>query len=187
MRKTLFAALVALAPALFASAAKADVLDFSYTLSGTGNVLSGTMDGTLLSGGNDFDVSSFGSLFVNDVAVPLPFLIDSADEAILADNTPAEVSLNGSYMDLFAFDGEDLLAFAVGDAFSSASGGNVAGATPGYGGDSYLESYAPNNWTASIEDASTPVPEPSSLLLMLAPLALTALLVTSRRTGRRAV
>lgn len=69
--KNTFAALIALAPALFASAAKADILDFSYTWS-PGDVLSGTMDGTLLSDGNDFDVSSFGSFFLNGVAVPLP-------------------------------------------------------------------------------------------------------------------
>ena len=186
MKKTLLAALVALAPAMLASAAKADVLDFSYTWA-PGDVISGAMDGTLLSNDNTFDVSSFGSLFVNGSAVPLPTLVESLDyNAGLIANSQAEVSLNGSYMDLYASSDTNILLFGVGDAYSAALLGNVAGATLGYGGTDYREAYD-QSWAASIEGASTPVPEPSSLLLMLAPLALTALLVTSRRTGRRAV
>ena len=144
------------------------------------------MDGTLLSDDNDFDVSSFGSLFVNGAAVPLPVLIESVDEEFLGVDTPAEVSLNGSYMNLYVRNSTAALAFAVGDGFS-AKDFDGAGASPDYGGTGVFYPYAPNNWTASIEDPSTPVPEPSSLLLMLAPLALTALLLASRRTGRRAV
>jgi hypothetical protein len=184
MRKTIFAALFTLAPALFASSAKADVLDFSYVMS-TGSVISGTMDGTLLTDSNDFDVSSFGSLFVNSVAVTVPFLIESTDYAILDETTPAEVSLNGSYMNLAVESYTDDLVFAVNDATSAILDGGYAGASPGYGGDNSLEPYVQSNWTASI--APAPVPEPSSLLLMLAPLALTALVVTSRRSGRRSV
>ena len=185
MKKTLLAALFALTPALFASSAKADVLDFSYTWT-NGNVISGTMDGTQLSNGNNFDVSSFGSLFLNGVAVTLPTVVESADERFLHDDTPAEVSVNGSYMDLYAADATDALAFVVGDAASvSHLYGNYAGAYPGYGGTGGLQPYVQSDWLASA--GIVPVPEPSSLLLMLAPLALTALLLTSRRTGGRVV
>jgi PEP-CTERM motif len=81
---------------------------------------------------------------------------------MLACNSPAEVSLNGSYMNLYAF-GYDVFAFSVGDQFSIAFGRNYAGATPGYGGSGSFEPYNQANWSASVV---APVPEPSSLALL---------------------
>ncbi len=126
-------------------------------------MLSGTFDGTLLSNGNDFDVTSVSSLFVNGVAVTLPSTVLSGDKAYFGINSPAEVSLNGSNMSLYASDGHDAFAFAIGDQKSIALGGNSAGATTGYGGSGFFEPYDQANWSASLV---APVPEPSSLALL---------------------
>jgi PEP-CTERM motif len=160
--KTMAAAIV-LGLATFAtvSSAHASELDFSYTLS-TGNVLSGALDGTLLSNGNIFDLTSVDSLFVNGAAVTTPTSVSSADEAYGFSSTTAAVSLNGSYMNLSAGKGYNAFAFAVGDLASSYFGENMAGASPGYGGTGYLVGYNPADWSASI--ATTP--EPSSLVLL---------------------
>jgi hypothetical protein len=181
MKRTFFAALFALTPALFASSAQADVIDFSYLFPENGNVVSGSMNGTLLSDGNVFDVSSFVALFVNGVAAETPTFIEGPDQNHFGGG-PAAVSLDGSYLNLDAEDATDVLLFAVNDAAAVGLGGTFAGASPGYGGSDFAETYVPGNWTASLE--SVPVPEPSSILLMLVPLAL---LASTRRVARRSV
>ena len=145
--------------------AHASELDFSYTLS-TGNVLSGVLDGTLLSNGNTFtfDVTSVSSLFVNGAAVADPTTIFSADYAYEGSNDAAAVSLNGSYMNLYAENSSDAFGFAAGDLTSSDFGANLEGATQGYGGNDYLAAdYNPADWSATIV-ATTP--EPSGLVLL---------------------
>src|SRR5258708_15923010 len=114
-RKAMAASIV-LGLATFAAAttAGATTIDFSYPLPNEGYVLSGSFDGTLLSNGNDFDVTSVSSLFVNGVAVTLPSTVLSGDKAYFGINSPAEVSLNGSNMSLYASDGHDAFAFAIG-------------------------------------------------------------------------
>jgi hypothetical protein len=142
--------------------AHASELDFSYKLD-TGNVLSGVLDGTLLSNGNTFDVTSVSSLFVNGVAVADPTTIFSTDYAYEGRNNAAAVSLNGSYMNLYAENSYNAFAFAAGDLTSSNFGANLEGATQGYGGTDYLSAdYNQADWSASI--ATTP--EPSSLVLL---------------------
>jgi hypothetical protein len=128
-------------------------------------VLSGTLDGTLLSDGNAFEVTSVSSLFVNGVAVTLPSSVESPD-AILDHISPAEVSLDGSYMNLFASAGPDAFGFDVGNQISSINfGGNAAaGATTNYGGAGSYQPYNQANWSASL--VVEPVPEPSSLALL---------------------
>jgi PEP-CTERM motif len=157
------AIVVGLATFAAATTARASTIDFSYIFPSTNSVLSGTLDGTLLPGGNDFDVTSVSSLFVNGVAVTLPSTVLSADEYYLGINSPAEVSLDGSHMSLFAYDGADVFVFAVGDQASIDLGGNYAGATSGYGGSDSFEPYNQANWSASLV---APVPEPSSLALL---------------------
>jgi hypothetical protein len=142
--------------------AQASELDFSYTLPSTSSVLSGTLDGTLLSDGNLFDVTSVNSLFVNGVAVTLPTEVMSADESYLGVNSPAEVSLNGSYMNLFVNTSSDIFVMAVGDQLADSVGYNAAGATTGYGGNNELEPYSSADWSASL---AAQTPEPSSLAL----------------------
>jgi len=165
-RKAMAAAIVlGLATFTAAATAGAATITFSYTLPSTSSVLSGTFDGTLLSDGNAFDVTSVSSLFVNGVAVTLPSSVLSPD-GLLDGVSPAEVSLNGSYMNLFASIGADAFAFDVGNQISSLSfGGNaMAGATTNYGGTGNYEPYNQANWSASL--VQQPVPEPSSLALL---------------------
>jgi PEP-CTERM motif len=156
------ALVVGLATFAAAPSAQASELDFRYTLPVEGSVLSGTFDGTLLSGGNDFEVTSVSSLFVNGVAVALPTLVESADEAYAGGSTPAEVSLDGSYMNLFVSDNSDAFAFAVGDQAAAGFGFPAAGATSGYGGSGFFENYSSADWSASVGT----VPEPSSFALL---------------------
>jgi hypothetical protein len=161
--KTMAAAiLVGLATFATASSAHASTLDFSYTLD-TGNVLSGVLDGTLLSNGNTFDVTSVSSLFLNGAAVSLPTSVVSADEAYTGDNTPAAVSVSGSFMNLYASNAANAFTFSDGDVMSSEFGGHFEGATAGYGGNGFdAPDYNQADWSASI--ATTP--EPSSLVLL---------------------
>jgi hypothetical protein len=156
--KTMAAALVFGLATFSAPRAHASELDFSYTES-IGYVLSGTFDGTLLSDGNVFDVSSVSSLFVNGVAVAGPSYI-AQDIVVEGRNTAAAVSLDGSYMDLLAFNGFNDFAFAAG--IPGAGSVNTAWATQGYGGTGSLEVYNPSDWSASLV-ATTP--ESSSLVL----------------------
>jgi hypothetical protein len=156
------AVVVGLATFAAAPSAQASTLDFSYTLPGTGNVLSGSLDGALQSGGNIFDVTSVSSLFVNGVAVTLPGIY-SEDDIYVGVSDPAAVSVDGSYLNLYAISSGDVFGFAVGDQAASALGGDMAGATPGYGGTNYYEPYSNANWSASVVGA---VPEPSTLALL---------------------
>jgi PEP-CTERM motif len=161
------AVVIGLATLAAAPSAQASTLDFSYTFPSTGKVLSGSLDGTLLSGGNIFDVTSVSSLFVNGVAVALPTGVYSEDLYILAINNPAAVSVDGSYMNLGAIGGSNAFAFAVGDhTAASIFKGNVAGATIGYGGNDFYEPYSNANWSASVEAAPSAVPEPGSFALL---------------------
>jgi hypothetical protein len=163
--KTMAAAiLVGLATFATASSAHASTLDFSYTLD-TGKVLSGVLDGTLLSNGNTFDVTSVSSLFVNGAAVADPTNIFSADYVYEGNNDAAAVSLNGTYMNLYAQNSSDAFAFAAEDLTSSNFGANLEGATPGYGGtDSLSADYNQADWSATLVSAQTP--EPSSFVLL---------------------
>ncbi len=161
--KTMAAAIV-VGLATFATVprAHASTLDFSYTLS-TGKVLSGALDGTLLSNGNTFDVTSVSSLFVNGTAVADPTTIISEDDHLLGFEDTAAVSLNGSYMNLYAVDGSNAFTFGAGDLTSELFG-TLAESTKGYGGSGAAHAYDQADWSASIVSAQTP--EPSSLLLL---------------------
>jgi hypothetical protein len=162
--KTMSAAIVvALASFATVPRAHADDLNFSYTWS-TGNVLSGSLDGTLLSDGNVFDVTSVDSLFVNGVAVAIPTQLYCENEVYACDVPPA-VSLDGSYMSLDAVGGSgEAFAFGNGEGVSSGTiyaATGFAGATPYYGGDDSVDPVL-GNWSASM--ATTP--EPSSFVLL---------------------
>jgi hypothetical protein len=163
------AAAIVLGLATFATVprAHASTLDFSYTEPFTADILSGSFDGTLLSNGNIFDVTSVDSLFVNGVAVPLATTVDSTDTIFVGGNTPAAVSLDGSYLNIFAGDSNgDEFVFGVGDQTAqNVWGGNVELASPSYGGTGYgvVGDYNPADWSATMV-ATTP--EPSSFVLL---------------------
>jgi hypothetical protein len=146
--------------------AHASELTFSYTLD-TGNVLSGVLDGTLLSDGNTFDVTSASSLFVNGAAVTTPFTISSSDDAFQGINDAPAVSLNGLYQNLYAAAGVDIFVLAAGDEFSSQAGANYEGATLGYGGTNVANpDYSAADWSASIVGSTAATPEPSTFVFL---------------------
>jgi hypothetical protein len=158
-------ATIAIGLATFAAtpSAQASELDFRYVLSGEGSVLTGTFDGMLLSDGNDFEVTSVSSLFVNGVAVAPPTEVFSMDDIyVLGTHSPAEVSLDGSYMNLYLVGDLDVLAFAVGDQTAADFGFPAVGATTGYGGSNFFEVYSSADWSASLGA----VPEPGSFALL---------------------
>jgi hypothetical protein len=162
--KTMAAAVV-VGLATFATVprAHASELDFSYMLD-TGNVLSGVLDGTLLSDDNTFDVTSVSSLFVNGAAVTLPTTIISADELYQNINDAAAVTLDGSYMNLYAESSANGFGFAAGDSVSNFFDADFEGGTQGYGGGNTLfDDYSSADWSASIVSTT---PEPSGLVLL---------------------
>lgn len=157
------AVVVGLATFATAPRAHASELDFSYILD-TGNVISGVFGGTLLSNDNTFDVTSVSSLFVNGAAVTLPTIIISADEQYQNINDAAAVTLDGSYMNLYAKNSTDGFGFAVGDSISNFLGADFEGGTKGYGGgNSLFDDYSSADWSASIVSTT---PEPSGLVLL---------------------
>lgn len=144
--------------------AQATEITFSYDFASTGSTLSGTVDGTLLGNNNGFIVETINSLAVDGAAVDLP-TISSADDAYLGVADPIEITLDGSYLNIFGTDGSDAFLFSVGDVANY----GVA-ATRGYGGATNPEDYVQANWQASVQG----IPEPSSVVLMLTPLGLLA-------------
>jgi hypothetical protein len=166
MRLAILAAAVLASTFATVSLAHASELDFSYTLD-TGNVLSGVLDGTLLSDGNTFDVTSVSSLFVNGAAVTTPFTILGTDGVFLGINDTPAVSLNGLYQNLYGMEGFDVFVFAVGDQFSSQEGGNFEGATLGYGGSNIANpDYSAADWSASLAGSTAATPEPSTFVFL---------------------
>src|SRR5271156_4473777 len=105
-------------------------MDFSYLMPDTGNVVAGSVDGTLLSDGNVFDLSSFLTLSVNGVSVAPPTTISSMDTAYFGEDVaPAAISLDGSYLNLYASGPVGTLTLSVGDAAANSMGANMAGAS----------------------------------------------------------
>lgn len=167
MRLAILTAAV-LAASAFATAplAHASELDFSYTLD-TGNVLSGVLDGTLLSDGNTFDVTSVSSFFVNGTAVTTPPTAASLDFNYQNVNDVAAVSLNGLYMNLYASDSSNAFGLAAGDVEAQDVNSPLEGATVGYGGNGVLNlDYNPADWSASIVSSTAATPEPSTFVFL---------------------
>jgi hypothetical protein len=163
--------------------AQASEIDFSYTFADTQNVLSGAMDGTLQSDGNTFDVTSIAALDLNGTAVTIPSAVIGADLAFLGTNTLAAVSLDGSYMNLYAATSADAFVFAAGDLTADYFGSDLVAATTGYGSTGNLTTdYVQANWSASLVG----VPEPATLALLLAPLGMLAWARTKRGGSRQA-
>jgi hypothetical protein len=153
--KTMAAAVVVgLASFATVPRAHASTLDFSYKLP-TGNVLSGVLDGTLLSNGNTFDVTS-GVFSVNGVAVAGGTEVQSEWSPVAA------VSLDGSYMDLFGsndnVDGDFVFTTQYGDAKAMASSA--------FGGTGAMQPFDLADWSASVVGPVATTPEPSSLVLL---------------------
>jgi hypothetical protein len=151
--------------------ARAAELAFSYEFASSGDTLSGTLNGSLEGDGNTFDVAGIDTLLVDGDAVPLPTL-SSPDADYASINDPIEVTVDGSYLNIFGTDTSDAFFFSVGDALDF----GVA-ATRGYGGSTNPEDYVQANWQASVSG----VPEPSSAVILLAPVGL----LVTRRANRK--
>src|SRR5437879_11706487 len=192
---------VAILPLLLSLAActsRADILTFTYVSPDTGSVLSGTMNGTFELDYNTFVVTSMGPVDFNGAPAPaLPF-VDSPDNFLGLSVALPKVTLNASFMDLFACTDStcsDGFLFGVGDGASGLFGGvPVFIVGPSIGNTSSL--FDSTGWSAAGDDDDTspgdgesePVhaetPEPSSLCLGLTMVALALVVRRHRRLGR---
>jgi hypothetical protein len=173
----------ALAGASFASAARAQSLDWSYTF-GNGDVVSGVFTGT--DAGNYFTVTGLQSLSVNGVATTylagVPII--SADSYAGSGggyngNSSAVVTLDGSYMDLVDTpDDVNGLLFAAGDAFARDYYAVFSAVLPPVANDG--ESYVQTSWSAML--VGTQVAEPSTAAVLL-----TGLVGLAMARGRKVV
>ena len=173
---------VAILPLLLSLAAgtsRADILTFTYHSLDLGSVLSGTMNGTFEPDDNTFVVTSMGPVDLDGVPGPaLPF-VDSPDNFLSIGPALPTVTLNASFMDLFACTDDtcsDGFLFGVGDGASGLFGGvPVFIGGPSFGNTTSL--FDANGWSAS-------VPEPSSLCLGLTAVALGIAVRRNRRRSR---
>jgi len=192
---------VAILPLLLSLASgtsRADILSFTYHSPDLGSLLSGTMNGTFEPDDNTFVVTSMGPLDLDGAPAPaLPF-VDSPDNFLSIGPALPTVTLNASFMDLFACTDDtcsDGFLFGVGDGVSGLFGGvPVYSGGPSFGNATSL--FDANGWSAVGDDDDTspgdgelaPVfaatPEPSSLWLGLTAVALALAVRRHRRLGR---
>ncbi|HBE21744.1 MAG TPA: PEP-CTERM sorting domain-containing protein [Cyanobacteria bacterium UBA11149] len=145
--------------------AEAASFNFSYTLQ-NGSILSGMLDGDLQADGDTVFVSAINMPTFNGVAGPdLPFVQSAIGFSTGNFGQTATVSFSGNLMDIiactdsncfegFAFEGSGaIFGFPLYD--SSSSYGNTT------------EPYNPQNWQLTAKN-TTPVPEPASVLGLLA-------------------
>ena len=175
---------VAILPLLLSLASgtsRADILSFTYHSPDLGSLLSGTMNGTFEPDDNTFVVTSMGPLDLDGAPAPaLPF-VDSPDNFLGIGPALPTVTLNASFMDLFAC------------TDNTCSDGFLFGG-PSFGNTTSL--FDANGWSAAGTDDDTspgdgesaPVfaatPEPSSLWLGLTAVALALAVRRHRRLGR---
>ena len=172
---------VAILPLLLSLAAgtsRADILTFTYHSLDLGSVLSGTMNGTFEPDDNTFVVTSMGPVDFDGAPAPaLPF-VDSPDNFLGIGPALPTVTLNASFMDLFACTDNtcsDGFLFGVGDGVSGLFGGvPVYIVGPSFGNTSSL--FDSNGWSAT--------PEPSSFWLGLTMVGLALVVRRHRRLGR---
>ena len=161
IKSALLGAIAAIA--LTASAAQADILTFTYNHRGAS--VGGVFDGTLQPDHNTFVVTGYQSFSIN--GAPFAFtpsnFFGSADAFShvgmgYSGNGSATLTLDGSYLDLTAFDGTNGLTFLVNNLMSSKLGNLVynAGAFEIVGSD---DPFVPGGWSASV----SAVPEPATL------------------------
>lgn len=149
--------------------AHATPYNFQYTTQ-SGSVLAGTLDGTLQSDHNTIYVNSFTSTSFNGVTGPTLTVVDSYSHFAIGASSAAAVSLNGSYMNLFAA----ISSWTEGFIFANNAGlgGSMFNSSPVFGGA--YEAFAANRFTIT----GTAVPEPQSLALAVG--------ISRRRAGKAA-
>jgi hypothetical protein len=154
---------------LTAGSGRADILSFQYDETASGDVLAGTMIGTLLGDDNTFVVTSMGPVTLDGNPTSPLTLVSSGDvfEGLSATELPT-VTLDGSYMDLAALTPSVYgFFFGVGDLLAGPGelGGPFFDSSEGYGGNSIDGDYETFNiagWSASVSS----VPEVSSVYFL---------------------
>jgi hypothetical protein len=169
--------IVAAVPAM----AQSQALEFTYT-EADGQTFGAILDGTLASDGNHFVISGYQQFFINGQAVgftPTQYFVSYASFAGqnegYSGNGTGTVTLDGSYLDLFAedenYNGFDLI-YNDG-AFDNDDVGTF-GTFLGEGDNAYVQS----DWSAELLD----VPEPASFAAIVSGLFALGL---ARRHGAR--
>ena len=146
--------------------AHADTFNFSYKLD-DGDVISGSLNGTLLADKNTFDVFGANSISYNGKTTtytPNNFEAYSAyyDGTSAVDHSGV-VTLDGSYEDFIDFDSNDFLGFAITANNSTGVNSFAIGGLQSSGSEQD-SSFQAANFTANVSTAATP--EPSSIALL---------------------
>jgi MYXO-CTERM domain-containing protein len=166
--------------------ANIDVLTFSYDLTGTGPLITGTMTGTLQADNNTFFVNSVGSLTFAGAPAPSTPFVYSFDNFLAGPplTIPPTVTLDGSYMDIIACTGPscpDGFLFAAGDNAAISAGGSFYSSGVSFGA-AYLP-FDAGDWHATVTASATP--EPGYAWPLVA--GVFALVILRRRRHRRPV
>jgi len=178
LRKAAWAAVLGLTLAF--SSAQATLFDFSYSLA-SGDILAGTLEGTLLADNNTIEVDAFQD-FVTFNGVPGPALpfVESFLEFTGAGIFTPTLTLDGSFMDLVACPSSscpDGFIFGITAGPFGSSTNYIGGSSFGGGISGITETFNPANWTVAR------VPIPATLwLLMLGGVAM-GVTARRRRTG----
>jgi hypothetical protein len=186
MKKTILNAALLMAATLSVPlAANAVTLTYSYNDVANSRHFEGTFEGALASDNNTFVVDSTSPGtggywdFSNTYQSWSLGLLSSFDYVALAlVGALPTVTLDGTYMDIFAFGGGDKLwAAAAGNSFMA-----LYTIVPIVALGAQTSSFSAANWSASVGGASvSPVPEPETYALMLAGLGLVGFMARKRK------